>query len=192
MKLQLRWILGLAVLAALNGAASCDDKDDDDGAPAAGVTYRQVERLGRPAINEGLFVTNDFLNAVNSITPAQEPSALTGGILAEAAASLDAFDSLDGAESITPGQVVGAFIPDVLRIDTAGASGYGNALNASGSPVRGRRITDDVVDITLTYLVTGAPGTAVSDGVSYEGAGTSSQPGHQPVLSTFPYLPAPN
>ena len=31
--------------------------------------FQQVERLGRPGINEGLIVTNDFLNAFNSIPP---------------------------------------------------------------------------------------------------------------------------
>ncbi len=48
----------IAVFAALVSAtaflpaARCNDDDDDDS--GAGATYVQVERLGRPAIVEGL------------------------------------------------------------------------------------------------------------------------------------------
>src|SRR5439155_11261900 len=49
-----------------------------------GTTWVQGERLARPAINEGLFVTNDFLNAVNSISPDQDGAALVGPVAAEA------------------------------------------------------------------------------------------------------------
>jgi hypothetical protein len=183
----------LAFLMALAGLWGCnDDSDDDDPAVMTGAEFIQVERLARPAINEGLFHTNDYLNAVNSISPAQEPGALVGAIAAEAVAALDAFDGADGVDHLTAGAAIGAFIPDVMRIDTTGPSGYGNALNMVGSPVRGRRIEDDVIDITYSYLITGLTA-AVSDGVSYAGsAGNEGQPGHKPVQATFPYLARPN
>lgn len=180
------------ILAGLVLAAGCNNDDDDDGATPFTAAYTQVERLARPAINEGLFHTNDFLNAVNSITPAQEPGALVGAIAAEAVATLDAFDGADGVDNLTATAAIGAFIPDVMRIDTTGASGYANALNAVGSPVRGRMIEDDVIDITYTYLITGLTA-AVGDGVSYAGsAGNEGQPGHKPVQAVFPYLAKPN
>ncbi|MBI2972756.1 MAG: DUF4331 family protein, partial [Armatimonadetes bacterium] len=42
------------------------------------VGGKQIERLGRPAINEGLVVTNDYLNALNSVGPDFEAAALAG------------------------------------------------------------------------------------------------------------------
>jgi hypothetical protein len=193
----MKYVARVTLLAAAAAAVPACHDDSDDG--AAGAAYVQVERLARPAINEGLFVTNDFLNAVNAITPAQEPGALLnpdGSLTAvgqEAAASLNAFDRVDGVDDLTVTAAVGAFIPDVLRIDTSNPSGYGNALNAAGSPVRGRMITDDVVDITISYLVTGNPAAGVGDNVSYAGsAGNAAQPGHKAVLAAFPYLPDPN
>ncbi len=62
--------------------------------------------------------------------------------------------------------LIGAFLPDVMRIDTSGASGYAKDLNAKGSPVRGRMLGDDVIDITLSVLTDGAIAT---DNVSYAG-----------------------
>src|SRR5262245_8150114 len=180
------FVLGLFLLAG------CNDHDGNGDPFMADAAYVQVERLARPAINEGLFHTNDFLNAVNSITPAQEPAALVGAIAAEAVATLDAFDAADGVDNLTAGAAIAAFIPDVMRIDTTGPSGYGNALNAVGSPVRGRMIEDDVIDITYTYLITGLT-SPVGDGVSYAGsAGNEGQPGHKPVQAAFPYLAKPN
>src|SRR5262245_47509194 len=144
-----------AFLLALAGVWGCNDHDEDDPSAMTAVEFVQVDRLARPAINEGLFHTNEYLNAVNSITPAQEPGALVGAVAAEAIATLDAFDAADGSDDLTAAAAIGAFIPDVMRIDTAGASGYANALNAVGSPVRGRKIEDDVIDITYSYLITG-------------------------------------
>ena len=56
----------------------------------------QVERLGRPAVNEGLVSTNAFLNAYNSIPPNQDITVLTApanaAFLAEVDATLTALD----------------------------------------------------------------------------------------------------
>lgn len=188
--------LRLAALAALAVLVPACSDSDDDAAPAAVVAYTQVERLARPAIGEGLFTTNDFLNAFNSIPPTSDLAALgpstPGSIGAEARATLDAVDLLDTVDDLTSADAIGAFVPDVMRINTAIASGYGAALNAFGSPVGGRRITDDVIDITLSYLVTGNPAAGVSDGVSFGGvAGNEAQPGHTAPSMTFPFLAAP-
>jgi hypothetical protein len=81
-----------------------------------------------------------------------------------------------------------AFLPDVMRIDTAGPSGYANALNAKGSPIRGRMIMDDVIDITLSVVTKGA---IKSDGVSYAGPNVGGT-AHKALLDAFPYLADPN
>jgi len=197
-------LAGLVSATALLPAARCNDDDDDDSGVVGGASYVQVERLARPAIVEGLFVTHDFANAVNSIRPSDEPSALVGAVAAEAISVLDGLDSIDGVDQLTAGAAIGALIPDVMRIDTTGASGYGAALNAVGSPARGRMITDDVMDITYSYLITGLT-SPVSDGVPYykppSGAGSSNVAiGHQNLhgqsapfgTATFPFLANPN
>ncbi|MEM9905142.1 MAG: DUF4331 domain-containing protein [Cyanobacteria bacterium P01_D01_bin.44] len=156
--------------------------------------YVQVERLARPAINEGLILTNDFLNALNSVGPDFEAAALAGQnpaadiagpIVAQAKQTLLAVGNTeDRADAL-----LGAFLPDVMRIDTSGPSGYANDLNAKGSPVRGRMLEDDVIDITLSVLTDGA---ITTDNVSYEGTPGNPSQGHDPLEATFPYLALPN
>lgn len=165
----------------------------EDG-PGQENTYVQVERLARPAINEGLILTNDFLNALNSVGPDFEAAALAGQspaaevagpIVAQAKQTLLAVGNSDERANL----LLGAFLPDVMRIDTSGPSGYANDLNAKGSPVRGRLIEDDVIDITLSVLTDGA---ITSDNVSYEGTPGNPSQGHDPLEPTFPYLALPN
>ena len=162
--------------------------------PNADGEYVQVERLARPAINEGLILTNDFLNALNSVGPdfeaaalaGQQPAAdIAGPIVAQAKQTLLAV----GNSEERANALLGAFLPDVMRIDTSGPSGYANDLNAKGSPVRGRLLEDDVVDITLSVLTDGA---IPSDNVSYEGTPGNPSQGHDPLESAFPYLALPN
>jgi hypothetical protein len=156
--------------------------------------FTQVERLGRPAVNEGLIVSNSFLNSLNSVTPGFEAAALKGRtpastvaapIVGEAIQTLKAIGNND--ERATA--LIKAFLPDVMRIDTREASGYGNALNALGSPIRGRMLTDDVIDITLSVLTNGA---ITGDNVSYAGTPGNSAQGHDPLSNQFPYLALPN
>lgn len=157
------------------------------------VDGKQIERLGRPAINEGLVLTNDYLNALNSVGPDFEAAALAGrqpaaGIAGPIVAEVKKVLMAVGNSDARATALIGAFLPDVMRIDTSGPSGYANALNSKGSPIRGRKITDDVIDVTLTVVTNGA---IKSDNVSYAGpnAGGSS---HKPLLETFPYLADPN
>lgn len=162
--------------------------------PDADGEYVQVERLARPAINEGLILTNDFLNALNSVGPdfeaaalaGQQPAAdIAGPIVAQAKQTLLAV----GNSEERANALLGAFLPDVMRIDTSGPSGYANDLNAKGSPVRGRLLEDDVVDVTLSVLTDGA---IPSDNVSFEGTPGNPSQGHDPLESAFPYLALPN
>jgi hypothetical protein len=152
--------------------------------------FTQVERLARPGINEGLIVTNDLLNALNSVGPDFEAATLAGQqpaariaapIIAEASRTLKALGNDDQRTQA----LLGAFLPDVMRIDTTGASGYGNAMNAKLSPIRGRMLKDDVIDITLNVLTNGGVKT---DNVSYEGTPGNPAQGHQPLEPQFPYL----
>jgi len=160
--------------------------------PGPDGKFTQFERLARPAINEGLVVTNDYLNTLNRVGPdfeaaalaGQQPAASAAGpIVAEAKKTLLAFGNTEDRANA----LLGAFLPDVMRIDTTGPSGYANALNAQGSPIRGRKLDDDVIDITLSVVT----GQSLSDNVSYAGSGNPGQ-GHDPLESSFPYLALPN
>jgi len=157
--------------------------------------YNQVERLARPLINEGLIVTNNFLNALNSVGPDFEASALAGQqpaagiaapIIAEAKKTIKEIGNNSDERTDA---LLGAFLPDVMRIDTTNASGYGNAFNKKGSPIRGRLLKDDVVDITLGALTNGV---IKSDNVSYDGTPGNPAQGHNPLVTSFPYLALPN
>ncbi len=128
--------------------------------------------------------------------------------------------ALGTTNGLTPSPVAtlaGQFLPDVMRISTndahyayamvANAARTGNSLQqevayascvsaTSGAPVLcgGRKIRDDVIDITLTYIAGGNPNPAalgavpaytINDGVVY----APSHPGA--LLATFPFLAVP-
>jgi Domain of unknown function (DUF4331) len=147
--------------------------------------YTQVERLGRPGINEGLVITNDFLNAFNSIPPTADLSDAAAPVRAEAKSVLLAL----GNDNQRANSLLGAFLPDVMRIDTSIPSGYVSAVNGKGSPIAGRLLLDDTIDQTLSVLSNGA---VPSDNVSYNGTGSNPAQGHQPLAPKFPYLAVPN
>jgi Domain of unknown function (DUF4331) len=152
--------------------------------PATG-RYQQVERLGRPGINEGLITSNNLLNIFNSVPPTVDTTPAAAPVGAEAVRTLRA---LGNSEERTQ-TLLGAFLPDVMRIDTTGPSGYGNALNTKGSPIRGRMLLDDTIDTTLSVLTNGA---VTGDNVSYTGSPGNPAQGHKPLEPSFPYLALPN
>ena len=114
-------------------------------------------------------------------------------------------------------KVFSQFIPDVMRIDTSGASGYLTPCGGDSGPLLcgGRLLADDVIDITYDYLLAGAevhlnPPPAnlfqkralVSDGVNFsknDGNPSSVLPSdmnntnqfHDPISTQFPYSAAP-
>ncbi|WP_027892614.1 DUF4331 domain-containing protein [Calidithermus chliarophilus] len=161
--------------------------------PAKPGEWKQVERLARPAVNEGLLLTNDYLNTLNAVGPDFEAAVLKGDKAASEAAApivgeVSTVLKLLGNSPERVGALLGAFLPDVMRIDTTGPSGYANDLNKRGSPVRGRMLKDDVIDITLQVLSNGA---VKGDNVSYDGPNAGGSK-HKPLLGEFPYLADPN
>jgi hypothetical protein len=184
----------IALLQGSNDATTFDVWTTVSVPGGSGKAYNQVERLARPIINEGLVFTNDFLNALNSVTPDFEAAALAGQqpaadaaapIVAEVKQTLMAI----GNNEDRANALVQAFLPDVMRIDTTGPSGYANAVNAQGSPIRGRLLLDDVFDITISVLTNGA---ITTDNVSYEGTPGNPAQGHDPLATSFPYLAPAN
>jgi hypothetical protein len=148
-------------------------------------TFKQVERLARPGVNEGLIVKNNLLNIFNSVPPTVDLTPAAAPVRAEAKRTLLALgNSSDEADALLK-----AFLPDVMRIDTTQPSGYVKATNALGAPIRGRLLLDDVIDNTLSVLTKDAVKT---DNVSYKGPGGNPAQGHQDLVPRFPYLAKPN
>lgn len=202
--------------ALLTGCSSTDSSSGTTPTPTPTSTaFRQIERLGRPAINEGLVISNAFLNAYNSIPPTADLSTAAAAVVAEAAATIDAVDAGDGTENVTTGDVAETFLPDVMRIDTSIASPVGteaytatrpevfnqSSTGGLGAPCAGRKLEDDVMDATLVRLV----GPGVSDNVPYtrpaSGPGSANEAiGHHLLngqttpkgAATFPFLAPAN
>ncbi len=217
-----------ALLVILTG---CDDIASRAGSANVNAAGTQIERLARPAINEGLVLSNSNLNAFNSIPPSLDLRSdipAVAAVLTEASAVLTVVNNLGTNAGLTPpavSAVVSQFLPDVMRISVNDAD-YGtlHSLNAnsdrtsnskqnevaytacvsltSGAPLLcgGRKIRDDVIDITLSYLAGGAaqaapstgtptnvPTYAVSDAISYSTTHTASAP----LLASFPFLAVP-
>jgi hypothetical protein len=194
-----------------NNSPAVADTSTNNGAPAA--THVQVEQLARPGINEALLRSNSFLGVYNAVGPAFIAAALSNPngpegqaaapVLAEAVDTLNLFTALDGAAGMTTAAAVGAFLPDVMRIDTTvdvpvAGSAYAAAVNNVGSPVAGRKLTDDVIDITLSVLTGGA---VTTDFVPYYTPGNGNAGvGHQNLngqaapngAATFPFLAPAN
>jgi len=186
-------ILSIAVRVPRAWLAGSTSATTYDAWTTVSVGGKQIARLARPAIGEGLLTTTAYQNALNSVGPDFEAAALAGHkpeaevagpIVAEAKHTLMAFGNDDARATA----LLLAFLPDVMRIDTSGPSGYAAALNAKGSPIRGRKITDDVIHVTLSVVTNGAVKT---DNVTYAGPNGGGT-GHKPLLSSFPYLAEPN
>jgi len=180
-------------LALLQGKSSATTFDVWE---TISVGDRQVERLAQPAINEGLVVSNALLNTWNAVGPDCDAAALAGRnpcarilgpVFGEAVRTLTAI----GNSPAQVNAIVGAFVPDVMRIDATGASGYAAAVNTAGRPIRGRKLTDDVIDVTLSVVASNLPAAFHTDNVSYAGPNLGGS-GHRPLLPAFPFLAPPN
>ena len=192
--------LSAATLATLSGCGS----DSGGGGTATPSSYTQVERLARPAINEGLILTNSNLNLWNSVAPSADLSQGGAGIVTEAGGVLTAVHDYAMGQGLAPpavATVVSGFLPDVMRIDTSkalpgasaslttigGGMAYAGCLGATkGILCGGRKLRDNVIQITVNYLANGT--NASLAGVPYDPAAQAPPA----LLSAFPYEAAPN
>jgi hypothetical protein len=202
-----RFAISLFAAAALITGCGSDDgtffqaNNNINNNTPQGRSLKQIEQLARPGINEALIFTNAFLNAYNGVSPAFIQTALTvpaspeaaaaGPIFAEAIKTLTAFRAAGGNTSLFDvNKSVSVFLPDVMRVDSSlfiAGSAYATLSPVNNFPVGGRKLLDDVIDIT--YAVVLAP---ISDNVSYVGTPGNPATGHQPLEATFPYLAPAN
>lgn len=187
------------------------------GAPAT-PNYVQIERLARPGINELFVYSNDLLAAYNAIPPTADLSAAAAPVRAQVATILGALDTIQGQSANTPplAQVVSGFLPDVMRIDLTantpvGTEAYSGCLSATRAILcGGRKIEDDVIKTSYSYLITGNPGAGVDDNITYANGlscndtasdhGTMANRGHRCLhgqttrngAASFPFLAKPH
>lgn len=198
-----------AVTPRRGGRGSSDACDPGD--------FTQVERLARPAVNEGLLLSNNLLNAFNSIPPTldKDTGNATFGttvtaVQTEAAGTLAALGNKDltgiglSDNSARVGLIVGSLLPDVMRFNSLVKSGYAESLETvagAARPAAGRLLTDDTIDITLSVLVplevrnalsepADTPDTTANAGVHSDFVDYLDE--HRRPTNSFPYLVPPH
>ncbi len=174
-------------------SASCEDTKT--------CATGSIDRMGRPAINTALNLSDDVMkDAYNQESSIQDWAKNTKYDL-NFEKNLEIFDKLDGNVEWTLTNGVhplrDALKTDVLIVDTGKKCDSTNAFCEGGyleieaelllggpahTTCGGRTLNEDIIDKTLTLLVTKGK-SAVSDGVS---AAT------KPSTHTFPYLANPN
>jgi hypothetical protein len=131
---------------------------------------KQIDRMGRPAIN-AVFIPNNPFEPVGTERSqkdafnANNPSADRGRFGPEIIDSLKALGNSDE----TAKALADVLLPDILTIDTSSAEGFLN----------GRKLADDVIDAELNLITGGAlTGDCVANDSTFS--------------NTFPYLGAAN
>ncbi len=122
--------------------------------------YTKDDRMGRPAINT-VFNHGTAKNTFNQIDPPQDRPLFEASFQATLASFGYSADQADAIADI--------LLPDILTYDYASSAGYLN----------GRKLTDDVIDISLTLVTNGK--------VTTDKVGP-----HTDYLSHFPYVGEPH
>jgi hypothetical protein len=140
---------GLAMLATgLSLTASACSDDDDSITDPTVKTYNQVQRLGNPLVSEVLLLKRDHIFH-GSIGPQDDVANLAPKVKAFVAQFRPSATSLQDAIAAT-------LLPDMLTIDTSQpttTAGYlSYVLSPTGKGFGGRKLTDDVVDISLSAV----------------------------------------
>jgi hypothetical protein len=164
-----RAVFATALIAGfLFGLGACNDSKTrtiSSGAARSG----QLDRMGKPAINTVL-VKSARKDEFNRAQPRNDAASFTedGASILNSKLGLTLADGRTRtAALLTPG--------DVLTYDPTSSAGY-EALN-------GRKLSDDVIDISLNFLALGTTTGPVSDNVNGSAHNFSSV--------TFPYLAKP-
>jgi hypothetical protein len=135
------------------------------------LNERQIDRMGRPAINTVFIPNNPFeppgsepsqKNAFNANQPRTDWRKFRGEVI-------DTLEIFYGPGSADARALARFLLPDILTIDTSIATAFPN----------GRALADDVIDVELGLVTNGA---LTSDCVANDSA----------FLNTFPYLAPKN
>jgi hypothetical protein len=181
------------LLTAAALATGCGGSDSTAAAPAIASTFTQVDRLGRPAVNEVFATVANDRHAVNDTdSPTNDVNELANDIQTF-------MTTTAGRSQAITNVVKSVLVPDVLVADL---SQNGNAAylgvetgGATGSKFGGRGLTDDVIDTSLGIIfgsTVPSLNLAADDGKEIPALTTDNVgPGGKHFTSTFPYLGSP-
>ena len=172
----------------------------ENGDPIETGPWIQVNRMGNPLFNE-LFVALKDKDIYNRTIPENDPDNFSSYALnPEMVQLINLVNGFSFNESNRE-DIESIFIPDVIRVNTStspvplpGMSGFSRLVFLTGDITNnfnsgwpnGRRIGDDVVDITLTLL---ASGPSYSDIIFF---GDNVAANDQLYNQLFPYLGTPH
>ena len=145
-----RGALAALTASVLAFGAGCDDSDSTTGplpnTPPA--TFNQVQRLGNPLVSEVLLAKRDH-GFHGSSNPSEDVANFSAKVKGFVAAFRPNATGLQNALAAT-------LLPDMLIINTdqpQSSAGYlSYVLSPTGKGYGGRKLTDDVVDISLTAI----------------------------------------
>ena len=177
--------LGVAALAL---AAACGSSNDTTGVITptdVPATFNQVQRLGNPLVSEVLLLKRDH-GFHGSSNPSDDVANFTVPVKGFIAQFRPAATGLQTA-------LAGTLLPDMLQVQTdqpqttAGYLSY--VLSGTGKGYGGRKLADDVVDISLTAIFSDLldPTQAVCKPFTLPLC-TDNVPSHGGFSTTFPYL----
>ena len=175
--------LGMALLAV--GAACGSDNSTGITTTDVPATYNQVQRLGNPLVSEVLLLKRDHAFHGSS-NPSDDVANFTTPVKGFVAQFRPAATGLQAALAST-------LLPDMLQVQTDQAqstAGYlGYVINGTGKAYGGRKLTDDVVDISLTAIFSDLldPTQFVCKPFTLPLC-TDNVPSHGGFTTTFPYL----
>ena len=182
-----RGAIAAAGVAILAGAAACSSSDSTLVGPSVDVThtYNQVQRLGNPLVSEVLLAKRDHAFH-GSANPSDDVANFSAKVKGFVAAFRPNATGLQNALAAT-------LLPDVLTVNTDQAqstAGYlSYVLAANGKGYGGRKLTDDVVDISLTAVFSDLldPTQFVCKPFTLPLC-TDNVPSHGRFTTTFPYV----
>jgi len=176
------------LLAALPLMAGCGG-----GSSNQGQLYNQVDRLARPAVNEVFApVAGNRHKTNNELNPTQDSTELANDIQGF-------MRNTAGRSQAITDVVKAVLVPDVLvaDLDKSGPAAYLGVETGgvTGGLFGGRKLTDDVVDLSLGVIfgnTVSALGLAPDDGKAISTLTSDNVgPEGKHFTGTFPYLGAP-
>ncbi|CAN5834804.1 hypothetical protein BH11GEM1_BH11GEM1_06510 [soil metagenome] len=181
-------VLATFGVAALAFAAACGSDSDTTGVITptdAPKTFNQVQRLGNPLVSEVLLLKRDH-GFHGSSNPSEDVANFTAPVKGFVAQFRPAATGLQNA-------LAGTLLPDMLQVQTdqpQSTAGYlSYVLSGTGKGFGGRKLADDVVDISLTAVFSDLldPTQAVCKPFTLPLC-TDNVPSHGGFTPAFPYL----
>ena len=175
-------------VAALAFAAACGSDSNTTGVITptdVPATFNQVQRLGNPLVSEVLLLKRDHAFHGSS-NPSDDVANFTTPVKGFVAQFRPNATALQNA-------LAGTLLPDMLQVQTdqpqSGAGYLSYVLSGTGKGYGGRKLADDVVDISLTAVFSDLldPTQSVCKPFTLPLC-TDNVPSHGGFTTTFPYL----